>query len=159
MHKNWYSSFHDFWVIAVYYFSHLIGLSNKKVLISAIVNYFYLNIILGTEWELGSSVVVPEIRLELTDSCRTEAEFEWLIFEDDNSLANCSIIYERRDIFYSNSSKHLEQYTKLKNSGTFTIKKLDLGENYSVQIVCGKVHSDVLTFSIEGLYSQSYKKA
>jgi hypothetical protein len=92
------------------------------------------------------------IRVELSDSCRTEAKFEWLIFEDETSLPNCSIVYEKHDIFDSNISKYLDQLSTLKNSGTFTIKELVLGENYSVQIVCKKAHSDILTFSIEGMY-------
>ncbi|XP_045158183.2 uncharacterized protein LOC123524208 [Mercenaria mercenaria] len=104
---------------------------------------------LGLQWKLSASTVAPVIKLELTDSCKTEAEFEWLIFEEDSGLANCAIIYDNTESFSPNSSKYFEKYSMLPNSGTFSIKELVLGQNYSVQIVCGKTTSDVLSFSIE----------
>lgn len=104
----------------------------------------------AVEWKICASAASPVIRLDLTDSCRSEAEFEWLILENGDSLANCTIQYNTVGDFSVNSSKIVERVPLMENSGTFTIKGLLLVQTYSVQIVCIKASSDALPFSIQG---------
>lgn len=112
--------------------------------------YFQLLLLAcALEWKVCTSSFQPEIRLEQTDSCRSKAKFEWLIFEDEKGLANCTILYNTTENLTESSAESPESFPMLERSGTSTIGGLVLGQTYFIQIVCKKARSNTVQFSIQ----------
>ncbi|KAL4236078.1 hypothetical protein ACF0H5_004464 [Mactra antiquata] len=91
----------------------------------------------------------PKIKVLKDDSCQSMAEFEWIIFEMADEASNCSIYSGTTDGFSHDDNHELEYYPTMKNGGSFKIPDLIVGINYSVQIRCSTVSSDIFSFNVD----------
>lgn len=92
--------------------------------------------------------LADKIILGFSKSCNSSATFDYMILKDPPSrLENCSVHYDIQDLHTSFPGD--KQYKYLEASGTITVGQLDVSQNYTLQVKCGDIESDVVNFSAD----------